>query len=292
MNLKKFASFLLRAAITAGAIYYAFSKVDVHRLLPLLGSISLLPLLLAVVFIHIAQIASALRMRFYLHCQQVDFAIRPALQLHYVGGLFNALLPGGAGGDVYKAWWLKRYTSGSLLNLVKLMIASRLNGLWMLGILVVVLAAFSAPARALVPYPLAIAAGIIIGGTLAYHLLARLMLREGLAQQYRAGIYSAAIQLALFVCAWWLAVGLGITESRLEYLLLFLLSCILAMLPISVGGIGVREIALLYGTKLLHLSDQQGVALAFSFSVINLTVPLIGAIIYSIWKPQRSEAIA
>ena len=304
VNLRKFGSFLLRAAITAGAIYYAFSQVDVHRLLPLLADMSVLPLMAAVLFLHLAQYASALRMRFYLHCQGVDFGIRPALMLHYVGGLFNALLPGGAGGDVYKAWWLGRYTSGKLLHLVKLMIASRLNGMWTLGVLICVLAALSPALREAAPAalaqigltspainPLTIAIATIIAGTIGYHLLARFILREPLAQQYRAGVYSAVIQLSLFVCSWFLAVALHIDAARLEYLLLFQLSCILAMLPISVGGIGVREIALLYGTKLLALSDQQGVALAFSFSVINLSVPLIGAIVYSLWKPQKREVV-
>jgi uncharacterized membrane protein YbhN (UPF0104 family) len=291
MTPKRAAGLILRVAVTVGAIALAFRKVPASDVLPLLARLHPLPLVSAVLLLHAAQTLSALRTRYYLREQGIAMPVKPSLQLHYVGGLFNALLPGGTGGDAYKAWWLKKYHSGSLLSLVGLMVAGRLNGLWALGVIACALALMSPSVHALTPYAPAIAVGIAVGGTLAYHLMAGLVLREPLSRQYRAGMYSFALQVMSALCAWQLATALGL-DHALEYVALFMLSCVLAMLPISIGGIGVRELALLHGSQYLGLAVPDGVALALSFSLINLTIPLIGAMVYGLWRPHAKESLA
>jgi hypothetical protein len=290
MKLPKPVSYALRLTITAGAGYLALSQVHVREIMPLLGSIPLGLLLLALGLTHAGQIVSALRTRYYLHAHGIDFPVGPSVRLHYVGGLFNAFLPGGAGGDAYKAWWLKRHKQGGLLNMVKLMIAGRLNGMWALGIILCAMAFFSAPIRHLIPYASWLLLAAVIGGTVSYSLLARFLLKEPLAQQIRAGLYSLSLQLMLVGVAYALCLGLGQKADALEYVILFMLSCMLAMLPISIGGIGVRELALLHGSRLLHLSEETGVTLAFTYTIITLTIPLIGAIIHSFYAPEGKQA--
>lgn len=288
MTLPKPISYALRLAITAGALTLAFSHVPMRDVQPMLNSIPFYYLLLAFLLTHAGQVLSALRTRYYLRCQNIDLATVPSLKLHYVGALFNAFLPGGAGGDAYKAWWLKKYHEGKLLNMAILMVANRLNGLWALCIWACITAFFSAPIRALHPQsgPLILAAMIL--GTIAYGILARFALREPLRQQLHAGAYSIIIQLILVGIAYVLCLGLGLQDNALEYITLFMLSCILAMMPISIGGIGVRELALLQGSKLLGLSEHAGVTLGFCFTLLTLTITLVGAIVHHSNAQERA----
>ena len=286
-RLPKPLSYLLRACVTLAAMLLAFSHVSLSEVTPLLASIALPWLLLALLCTHLGQIMSALRTRYYLACQRIDLAVMPSLQLHYVGGLFNVFLPGGAGGDVYKAWWLKQHRQGGLFNMVRLMIATRLNGLWVLGVMLCVLAWLSAPIRGIVPYAPAAFYGIAMLGTIGYVMLARILLHESLTQQLRAGLYSLGVQLMLVAAACSLCAGLGLGEHALEYVTLFMLSSMLAMLPISIGGIGVRELALLKSSAWLGLSEHAGVTLAFSFTLIALTIPLLGALVHHFYPPPK-----
>lgn len=288
-NLPKPILYFLRLSITIGAIWLAFSYVPVHEVMPLLTSIPWPYLLIGLLLVHIGQIISALRTRYYLHCEQIDLSVKPSLKLHYVGGVFNAFLPGGAGGDAYKAWWLKHHRQGRLLDMMKLMIASRLNGLWALGILLCLLAYGSEPILQSIPHAGVLMAMAAICGTLCYGAIAWRVLHEPLRQQAHAAFYSMALQGILVSVAFVLCRGLGLREHALEYSLLFMLSCILAMLPISIGGIGVRELALLHGSKVLGLSEHSGVTLAFAFTLLFLTIPLAGAIIHHLCPPEKDS---
>ncbi|MFM9889827.1 MAG: lysylphosphatidylglycerol synthase transmembrane domain-containing protein [Rickettsiales bacterium] len=292
MSGRRIAGLLLRLGVTVGAIALAFSQVPAAGVVPLLRQMHWLPLLLGLALLHAAQILSALRTRYYLSTKAISMPIAPSLRLHYVGGLFNALLPGGTGGDAYKAWWVQKYHSGSFLNMAVLMVAGRVNGLWALGVLTCALALASGAISALHAQMAALLLAVMFAGTVSYHALARVALREPLAHQYRAGVYSFALQAVTIGCAFALGAGLQLGDHTLEYVVLFMLSCVLAMLPISIGGIGVRELALLHGSSWLGLEPQQGVALALSFSLINLSIPLVGAVVYLRWHPTPVKAQA
>ncbi|MFZ4542073.1 MAG: lysylphosphatidylglycerol synthase transmembrane domain-containing protein [Rickettsiales bacterium] len=280
----------MRFLVTLGAAYLALSQVELGNILPQLLSIVPFFLLAALAATHIGQGLSALRTRYYLHCQGIDLPTGPSLRLHYIGGLFNAFLPGGTGGDAYKAWWLKRHKQAGMLNMVKLMIATRLNGMWALGLLLCAMALFSAQISNALPYPawsILLAAAL---GTAGYMLLAHFFLKEPWEQQFRALSYSLSIQLLQAATAYLICMGLGQQDNILEYVILFMLSCMLAMLPISIGGIGVRELALLQGSRILHLSEESGVALAFTYTILSLTIPLVGAIVHIFYAPRGEQA--
>lgn len=278
----------LRAVVTLGAIALAFSQITVSSVLPMLSDIPLWVFLLALVLIHLTQVAAALRMRFYLRCHSIRFPVKASIHLHYVGELFGAVLPGGAGGDVYKAWWLKRYRQGALLNMAKTMIGARLNGLWALGFLACILI-LASPLPAGFEHGVLAVSGSLLVGTVGYSLFARFVLREPLRQQGIAMLYSLAIQVGVVLAVWAVCVGLELDHDALAYITLYLFSCVVALLPISIGGIGVRELVLLQGSRMLHLQEESGVALALSLTLISLTVPLVGGLVYLLWKPHAND---
>lgn len=287
MKIPKPLNFALRLGITLGAWYLAFSKVAIHEVLPLIAQIPLLLLFVATLLIHASQFVSAMRTRFYLAFRGVSLARKPALLLHYVGGLFNSFLPGGAGGDVYKAWWLKRHVSGGMLDMVKVMIAARFNGMWALGALICIFALLTPSIRALHPQGMWIGVAALVAGTVFYSVVAKLLLKEPAREQLTASGYSLVLQLLQLGTVWCIITGLGEQAHAMEYSVLFMLSSMLAMAPISIGGMGVRELAVLHGSELLGLPTHAGVAIALTYTALNLTVPILGAIIHHFFAPER-----
>lgn len=185
------------------------------------------------------------------------------LRAHFAGLVANLGLPGVAGGDVVRATYLlphgvspKAVTVASVLD--------RLVDTAMLGLLIGVgalLAGIPPPlstANIGVRWPLVGAAvGALALGGVALVLLKR---NEGgaggslrtLAADVRArtgamaatAMVTAVVQSAFVMTNVWMAADLGLDIGVAPWFVAWPLSKIIAILPISLGGIGVREAAL------------------------------------------------
>jgi uncharacterized membrane protein YbhN (UPF0104 family) len=95
-------------------------------------------------------------------------------------------------------------------------------------------------------------------------------------------------------CVVALIYGLGIHQEYLPYLVIFLVSSVAAIIPITVGGLGLRELVFLYGAQLFGLNQEISVAISMLFFLITVLSSLIGlAIHYSLnerhWKGEGRQ---
>jgi hypothetical protein len=95
--------------------------------------------------------------------------------------------------------------------------------------------------------------------------------------------YGFVVQLLQVLCAWLLLLALGEHEDQLAYLVIFLVSSVVAVLPISVGGVGVRELTFLYGSQLLNVDMNVAVGISFMFYIITAVVSLFG--VFYVFRP-------
>ena len=58
---------------------------------------------------------------------------------------------------------------------------------------------------------------------------------------------------------------------------MFFISSVVSVVPISIGGVGLRELTFLYGLNILGLNPAVGVVGAFLFFIITILSSLIGA---------------
>jgi len=84
------------------------------------------------------------------------------------------------------------------------------------------------------------------------------------------------IQLLQVISAFCILLAFGTGENYLTYLFLFLVSSIVSSIPITVGGIGSREITFLYGAQFLAMNPNEAVGLSFMFYLITVLVSLGG----------------
>ena len=99
--------------------------------------------------------------------------------------------------------------------------------------------------------------------------------------------YGFMVQLLQVLCAWLLLMALGEHENHLAYLVIFLVSSVVAVLPISIGGVGVRELTFLYGSQLMNVDINVAVGISFLFYLITVVVSLSG--VYYLFKPMKLE---
>lgn len=274
----------LKIICSVGALYLLFHQVDIPRLLSLFASANLWWVLAAFIILNIAQLLSALRMRYYYTIENLHLSYRDSTILYYIGMLFNVVLPGGIGGDGYKAIVIKRDYDFPLGKSIRLMISGRANGLLFLILIGLLFGAFSKTLPTLIPYTLPLIVFAAIVTIVSYSILSKLLLKEAYSTQLRASYYSFWVQVLVAVCCACLFQALNGTYAwhghAADYLMLFMISSFVSVLPISVGGIGLRELTFYYGTLLLGMNAEAGVAIALLYFVVNLCASLIGLIFF------------
>lgn len=71
---------------------------------------------------------------------------------------------------------------------------------------------------------------------------------------------------------------LGIPLNVSEYVFIFLISSVVSVLPLTIGGLGIREVVFLEGSKLFGLLQETSVVISLLFYLITLLTSAIGLI--------------
>jgi len=265
----------LKSFFTLAALAVIILKADLRHIWDDLKLVSPVYIFTAFIFLNAAQVISALRMRYYFICEGLILSKKFSILFYFAGNFFNLILPGGIGGDGYKAYLMKKLKNFPIMKGVKLLLRSRASGLLLLVLIALILALFSETIIVL-PFakPLIIAA--FFANIIGYSILARFILKEDIRTQTGAAGYSFFVQILVLATAYFLFKGASIGPGMAEYLLLFMISSIISVLPISMGGVGLRELTFFKGAPLFNLSPELGIAIAIIYFFINSLSSLIG----------------
>ena len=92
------------------------------------------------------------------------------------------------------------------------------------------------------------------------------------------------MQFTRVLIAWTMAIALGIEIPFIYYFMFIPVSMILIMIPVSVGGFGVREGVLVVLFSLAGFSTTDAFALGFAISLTDMVSSLFGGLIYLLVK--------
>lgn len=267
---------LAKLAFMAGALWLVARHLD----LPALGRTLRLArpgwLALAAALFTLSKLISSVRLNTFFQAVSIQLTERYNLRLYWLGMFYNLFLPGGIGGDGYKVYLLGKEFPGRRGVIFRALLLDRLSGMVALLVLLLLLFAatdypgwYRAGALALVPLGLGLSYG-----------LGRWLFGEFRRAFGRTSWQALGVQGAQVLCAWALLAALGAAGGPvLPYLLVFLASSIAAVLPLTVGGLGARELTFLYGAQLFALSVPVAVSVSVLFYVITALVSLVGALV-------------
>ena len=72
--------------------------------------------------------------------------------------------------------------------------------------------------------------------------------------------------------------SLGDHSHLFTYVLIFLASSIVTQLPLSMGGLGAREVTVVYCLNILHIDPTVGLAMAMLYFIIQSLSNCIGVL--------------
>lgn len=232
-------------------------------------------LLFAICCFAFSKWVSAERFRSLVNLHSPPFEWKENLLLYWKSMYYNLLLPGGISGDAYKMKVLKDRYPLSIGQLIKLVLADRISGLialvqWAL-LLMLLLSAFK-----IYFYWLLFA---LMLSLLCSWIFLRFIDPLYLSIRFRLAFYSLLVQLAQIFSAFGIIYALQQQEHLGAYLLLFLGSSLAAMIPITIGGAGAREICFMYGAPMVGGIVEEAIAVGFVFYIISTGVSLLGMFI-------------
>ncbi len=194
---------------------------------------------------------------------------------------YNMFLPGGIGGDGYKIYLLNKRFQVKTARIFWAILFDRVSGLVALFGLSVIFVYFTGktiPFKNLIWILLPLSLVVFFIGM-------RFIFREFQKIYTSTMLMSFGVQISQVITALAILYAIGIPGSIFEYLFVFLISSIVAALPVSIGGVGSREVTFLFGAEYLHLDINASVALSLMFYFITLIVSLSG-IYYNLY-PEK-----
>ena len=280
---------LIKALVTIWAIYYVWSHIDSTKMLETLSRANSWWLFAAFVAFNLSKISSSFRLNYYFRAIGIKIDEYSNLKLYYIGMFYNLFLPGGIGGDGYKAYLLQKRYSAGYKSIISSLLLDRISGvvaLLLFGGILYFFSSFRAIYSEMTPLVLL---GVISILPLNYILTQRFF-DELIGVFVPTTIYAFVVQALQLLSALFIVWSLPIEGIYLvDYLLLFLISSIVAILPISVGGIGVRELTFLYGFSIIGADTTTAVTFSLIFFLITVISSLIGAFVSEdIWGDSQS----
>ena len=274
---------VIKIAISLALVAFVLKSIDIDKLKEILLKVNLFWLLLAFIFYNLSKIVSAIRLIYYFREIGINIANKSNLILYYVGMFYNLFLPGGIGGDGYKAYLLNKKHNIKLSLIIQALLFDRVSGLVALIFLGALLFPFSS-FEIMILFYLSI---ILIFITYPLFFLISKKLDKFILYFKSTTVLGLVVQILQLISALFIIYSLNSIVPIIDFLVLFLISSVVSVLPITVGGVGVRELTFLYGLKLIGYSPDIGVAFSFLFFFITMLSSLIG--VAFLHNPYREE---
>lgn len=270
---------VLQVLISTCLIVFVFRQLDLGQVKILAFHPQRAPLLVAAfIAFNLSKIVSALRLNLYQRHANIQLGEGENLRLYYAGMFLNLFLPGGIGGDAYKILVLHRSHALPLRALITTTLADRVSGILVLLFILCVLVPLlplpweASTAIVFAAVSLAAVLAIFVAG---HRWLLQLDLR-GLAGVFALGL---AVQCLQLLCMGMLLVYLGAPARHyIAYFSVFLVSSVAAVLPLSVGGLGIREATFLFGLDVFQLDPTFGVMASSGFFLVTAFSSMIGSL--------------
>lgn len=265
---------LFKLAISAILIGFVFGQIDTASFQATLQKANLWWLLGAFVAFNLSKIVSAVRLNGYFRDLEIPLSQISNLKLYYLGMFYNLFLPGGIGGDGYKVYWLHQRYKTTIKSLVLATLLDRVSGVAALGFLAAilfVLSDFKTLSDCLNIFAIIFAVGVLP----LYLVVCRKFFDTFNASLYKSTFLALVVQLLQLLSALFIVYAIN-ASAILQYLTIFLISSVIAILPLTIGGVGAREFTFFYAFGLIALEPNSGVVFCLLFFILTALSSLLG----------------
>src|ERR1044071_6349273 len=263
---------VLKIIVKVVCLWYVSRKIDWLLTWQLLKLSNKWWLVIAAVLFTLSKVVSSLRLNIYFKNILVHLPEVTNLKLYWLGMYYNLFLPGGIGGDAYKVIVLNRKDKYPVKKLTAAVLLDRISGVAGLGILAAAYYFLIFSGHQYSYWALA----AIVPGLIIYFLLIKKLFPSFTRSFWSTLWLGIAVQFLQVLCVYCLMASIGIAQHRNQFVLLFLLSSVIAILPFTIGGLGAREVVFLWGSEQFLLDSHEAIYISVLFYLITVIISFIG----------------
>lgn len=259
----------VQLGVSALFVYLFIRKLNISQLSEVLLDVNGYFIALAAVFFVVSQYLSSWRLLGVFHF--FPFPLKPSAnhRLYLLGMFYNFFLPGGIGGDAYKAIKLRNQFSWSLKTLGKALVLDRAIGLGALMCCALLL-----DPKLILPIPFFWRIPIFITFLIVGYYVTELVFKSKTIY-VKTLLWSFGVQFAQLLSVACIVFALDVSTTFMQPLLLvFLLSAVASI--VSFAGLGVREYLFLQSGTWLAISPELTAAVGVWFTLLTALVSLFG----------------
>lgn len=320
-NKNKIFSFL-RIIISVSLIAFLIKTQfkDIQSVLKILKMVNI-PWLILSASTHIFGIwITAVRWKTLLQTQKINLNTRFLTSTVLIGFFFNNFLPSTIGGDVFRTYDVAKKTNTSMGTSASVIIVERFSGV-ISAVTYAVIALFLGftaigGQSVIIPIVIFFVICLIVGFFILNPSILRLerlvkkikflkKAKQKLSNVYntflsfkkykmaltKTLIYSFLLQFAVILNYYLAAKALGINLGLTAFIFIVPVVATIAMIPISIGGIGLRENSLVYIMAALGANNEKAAICSLILFLMLIFIGIIGGIIYSI-RPYLSNYLS
>ncbi len=314
LRTKRSLAFVVKLTVSAGGVWFVLHEYDLFGVLPRMfeRGHGWLGVGLGIVLVQIA--VAAVRWHSILRSLRLPMPISAVVQIFYAMAFLNSFLPAGLAGDTLRVWLLRRNPHG-LATAVNSVLIDRLVVVLALLLAAVavqpllwqqvgnpfLLVAIVGSALSVIA---AICAALFLVPRIQWPILGRLLpMLHAVSRDLRlfffnvtglstAMVAAFASNLLLVGAGFALAYGAGIDVDFVTWLVVMSFVLLVSALPISVGGWGTREIAMVYMLGLFAVPPDLAAAVSIQFGLCLTVASLAGAPVWAMLGQHRPRPVA
>jgi len=310
---KKIINTTLRIIISLGLIVYLIISQfkDFKTISSTLRNLNILFLTLSFLT-HIYGIwLTAFRWQTLLKTQGVHLSVLSLTSSTLIGQFFNNFLPTSIGGDVYRAYDVSKKSGFPMSSSVSVIVVERLSGIIASAVFAVaaLFLGFTAIGGKSIIIPIVI---FLVISLIVFFLilnpnifginkkLKKIKFLEKFLSKLKnvyntfltfknykwtlvkVIFYSLTLQFAVIINYWLASKALGIPLDLTAFIFIVPVVSIIAMLPISLGGIGVREGSLVFLMVSLGAQNAKAAMCSLLLFAMLIIIGIVGGIIYGV----------
>lgn len=227
----------------------------------------------------ISKFFSAIRLNIYFKDIGLQLPEMKNVKLYAIGMFYNLFLPGGIGGDGYKVYLLNKIHKIPVKQLLSAVLLDRGNGLavllWLMFCLMLILN---------LPWDFPVSMfwlGIL--GLVAippgFYLVMLLFFKQFMRTIPSSTGFSFLNQGLQLCSAYFILMSLGVQQQVIPYLFVFLVSSTVSVLPLTIGGVGARELVFVLAHEYVGIDQNVAVAFSLLFFLISMLTSLSGVFV-------------
>jgi uncharacterized membrane protein YbhN (UPF0104 family) len=308
---------LAKVAVSLGLLAFFFSRLDIGQFWATLRAADITFVSVALVTYLVGQIISAVRWTVLSRPLGFNMGLSGMTAYYFIGMFFNLFTPGTVGGDLSKIYYLTREGqkdsseswSAAMLRATVSVIADRAVGMcvliWLGALGLILFTNYAIPA-AVRSSTYALALGLLMGSACLpvvnrflprdrHPLIGKLRVAlQSYGREFHAIPIALALSLIVHLIQTWMHVVMGkALNLDLPFsfcLILYPLVGTFAAIPISFGGIGLRESGYMFLLSVLGLSAEKGIAFGLLLFIIVALDSLLGGVFFMIKRKETSAA--